>query len=108
MFVKPACNCTDPSALLGNLQDDKVCTSIASLSCISQLRNSGDRLASSIYCNNYCPDECDKITYTTSVSIADYPTKFGIIFFISLVLFSNLLFESKLLLQFASKTIWGG
>lgn len=74
-FIQPKCNCTDPSVLMGNLRGE-ICFKNADLDCINEFRASSEKLDLASYCGSYCPEECDTISYTTSLSSIDYPSKY--------------------------------
>lgn len=83
-FIQPKCNCTDPSVLMGNLQGDRICFTNADLDCINEFKVSSEKMDLASYCGSYCPEECDSITYTTSLSTIDYPSKYLFYYFLFL------------------------
>lgn len=76
-LINQNCNCTEPSntiTLNGNL---KICSSDFENSCVintlfSCLQSRDDNCV----CNQYCPLECDSVSYSTSLTSSDFVREF--------------------------------
>ena len=74
-FIKPNCSCTDPSIMIVT-RDDPVCNTMAKLSCVATIRSRFDTASLADSCSSYCPEQCERFEYTTSVSMSDYPSEY--------------------------------
>lgn len=68
------CNCSDPSTPSPPGQTH--CTTETDFKCIVEVKSVFVSKGLSKKCNDYCPVECDSVTYSTTVSTATYPTEF--------------------------------
>jgi hypothetical protein len=79
-FTVPKCNCSNPSLPLVNLNNDvdgeNICSTLDKLECVMNVSHKFDAISLLDYCSDYCPIECDSISYATSKNIASYPTNF--------------------------------
>lgn len=79
-YIYKRCSCTDASIARVSISTDithNICRNLTQLECISQVRDEFDSSTEFIEkCSPKCPDQCSYFTYTTSVSMADYPTTY--------------------------------
>jgi hypothetical protein len=71
--VQPNCSCTDPKVVY-KPSGISVCSTSTELNCVENQREAMIVQSYGDLCDKYCPRECDSIDYTTSISLADYPT----------------------------------
>ena len=69
-YAIPNCNCSDPS-VDSNLNNFSPC-SFSKQICLSAQRAS----FSSSNCDDECPEVCERVEYSTKVSISHYPTSY--------------------------------
>ena len=69
-YVIPACNCSDPS-VDSNVNNVTVCTPSNGGPCVVALRKTF--LTAS--CDAHCPETCERVKYSTKVSMSNYPTQ---------------------------------
>jgi DNA-binding XRE family transcriptional regulator len=74
-FIFPKCNCTDPSIPLVN-KSLLICSNSSLLECVNDVRSRFDSSPISEQCSKYCPLECTNEVFETSISIANYPTRY--------------------------------
>lgn len=75
MYIISKCNCSDPSIPITDLSQT-LCTGRTKLDCVESVRDLFDSSDLSSSCGQYCPTECSKIAYDTSVSMSDYPSEY--------------------------------
>ncbi|RNA09553.1 FMRFamide-activated amiloride-sensitive sodium channel isoform X1 [Brachionus plicatilis] len=74
--IVPNCQCADPSIPIvdSNLT---ICSNAKSLNCVKEQRDSFDSSKNiDEVCGRFCPDSCDQMIYSTSISQSSYPTDY--------------------------------
>ncbi|RNA20730.1 FMRFamide-activated amiloride-sensitive sodium channel isoform X1, partial [Brachionus plicatilis] len=74
--IVPNCQCADPSIPIvdSNLT---ICSNAKSLNCVKEQRDSFDSSKNiDEVCGRFCPDKCDRMIYSTSISQSSYPTNY--------------------------------
>jgi hypothetical protein len=61
-FIKPNCSCNDPSVFA--VTTDTICSNLTQLDCVDAVRNEFNSVSLADTCDEYCPEECDKFTYS--------------------------------------------
>lgn len=75
LFIKTICNCSDPSVPILNL-DETICYEAQTLDCVRKERNKFNTKIIESACSKYCPEECDSVFYSTTLSTSSYPTEY--------------------------------
>jgi hypothetical protein len=76
-YIIPLCKCADPSVPIID-RDLPICNSLLDLSCVDDKRNLFEYESVPLVCDKYCPLECSSQVFSTSISLADYPTEYYI------------------------------
>ncbi|RNA17960.1 acid-sensing ion channel 1-like [Brachionus plicatilis] len=71
--IIPKCGCADPRTPIVD-EKQEICRDKMSLNCTQHQIDLLDRQDIGKLCDAYCPDECDSLTYTKTVSSAYYPS----------------------------------
>lgn len=74
-FIIPGCNCSDASIPITD-NKQRICSSLADINCVDSKKTFFDSSDLSSTCAEFCPTECEKIVYDTSINLADYPTSY--------------------------------
>jgi hypothetical protein len=76
-FISSNCSCIDTSVLTTASGSVKTyCNTQKELKCVDDMRNYFNQHSLGDTCAAYYPTECDRFSYSTSVSMADYPTNY--------------------------------
>ncbi len=71
-LVNQQCNCTEPSNTITLNANLGLCSTDSQSLCVTNALSSCFKSIDTCSCHDYCPTECDSITYTTSISSSYY------------------------------------
>lgn len=77
LYIIPNCGCADPTIPDVNL-NITICKTRSNIECINKQRDTFNSQPIGDICDSYCPLECDSVQFSTSLSMAKYPSDYYI------------------------------
>lgn len=76
LFIRKNCNCSDASVPQVQLYGENVCYNKSKINCVRKVKCLSDLKIIENECLKYCPQECDTVEYSTTLSNSGYPSDY--------------------------------